>query len=170
MVNILPIIVGTIFLFLILSLPKPTLATTYSGTDSSSSPASMNCDPGTGICTCTASTVYFPDFTPCTNQGVSPNNVCCTSGSCSTSDSNHPTIGLWDWDYAVQCYATTTTFPNCIPRLSYDYQRCGAYDSCNADYPQVVVITLGDEPLIGQGIIKHFSITLDHGKKVIVEK
>lgn len=34
----------------------------------------------------------------------------------------------------------------------------------------VTVITLGDEPLIGQGIIKHFSITLDHGKKVIVEK
>ena len=34
----------------------------------------------------------------------------------------------------------------------------------------VVVITLGDEPLIGQGIIKHFKITLDHGKRVIVEK
>ncbi len=34
----------------------------------------------------------------------------------------------------------------------------------------VVIITLGDEALIGQGIIKHFSITLDHGKKVIVEK
>lgn len=34
----------------------------------------------------------------------------------------------------------------------------------------IVVITMGDEPLIGQGIIKHFSITLDHGKKVIIEK
>lgn len=34
----------------------------------------------------------------------------------------------------------------------------------------VVVITLGDEALIGQGIIKHFSITLDHGKRVLIEK
>lgn len=34
----------------------------------------------------------------------------------------------------------------------------------------VVVITLGDESLVGQGIIKHFTLTLDHGKRVIVEK
>lgn len=34
----------------------------------------------------------------------------------------------------------------------------------------VTVITLGDEPLIGQGIIKHFTITLDHGKRVLIEK
>ncbi len=34
----------------------------------------------------------------------------------------------------------------------------------------VTVITLGDEPLIGQGIIKHFNITLDHGRRVIIEK
>ncbi len=35
---------------------------------------------------------------------------------------------------------------------------------------QVIVITLGDESLIGQGIIKHFTITLDHGKRVLIEK
>lgn len=34
----------------------------------------------------------------------------------------------------------------------------------------VTVITLGDEPLIGQGIIKHFTIILDHGKRVLIEK
>lgn len=32
----------------------------------------------------------------------------------------------------------------------------------------VVIITLGDEPLVGCGIIKHFAITLDHGRKVVV--
>jgi predicted aspartyl protease len=32
-----------------------------------------------------------------------------------------------------------------------------------------VVTALGDEPLIGCGIAAHFSITLDHGRRLIVE-
>lgn len=32
----------------------------------------------------------------------------------------------------------------------------------------VVVIIMGNEPIIGRGIISHFNIVLDHGKRVIV--
>jgi predicted aspartyl protease len=33
----------------------------------------------------------------------------------------------------------------------------------------VTVTVLGDQPLIGQSILKHFTLTLDHGKQVVLE-
>ena len=33
----------------------------------------------------------------------------------------------------------------------------------------IAVLIMGDEPMIGQQVIKHFKVTLDHGQKVIVE-
>lgn len=38
-----------------------------------------------------------------------------------------------------------------------------------ASFP-VVVIALGDEPIVGQGVIKNLTLILDHGKKVIIQK
>jgi hypothetical protein len=35
-------------------------------------------------------------------------------------------------------------------------------------FPALVTV-LGDEPLIGREIVAHFTITLDHGERVIVE-
>jgi predicted aspartyl protease len=34
---------------------------------------------------------------------------------------------------------------------------------------RVMVLALGDEPLIGRGIIDRFSVTLDHGRRIVVE-
>ncbi len=33
----------------------------------------------------------------------------------------------------------------------------------------VTVTVLGDQPLIGQGLLRNFTLTLDHGRKVILE-
>ena len=33
----------------------------------------------------------------------------------------------------------------------------------------VTVIVLGDQPLIGQSVLRRFTLTLDHGKQVILE-
>jgi hypothetical protein len=33
----------------------------------------------------------------------------------------------------------------------------------------VTVTVLGDQALIGQSILKHFTLTLDHGKQVVLE-
>lgn len=33
----------------------------------------------------------------------------------------------------------------------------------------VSITVLGDQPLIGQGLLRNFTITLDHGRKVILE-
>lgn len=34
----------------------------------------------------------------------------------------------------------------------------------------VVVIALGDEPIVGQGVIKNLTIILEHGRKIIIER
>ncbi|GEM_PF-4957037 len=108
-------------------------ATTYHGTNPAGNPARMECD-DFGNCSCydTASTVSFgSNFSACTDNDVNPNNVCCTSGSCSTSDPNHPTIGIWDWDYASECFARLTGIGNrCISVFNYNYTQCGARDAC----------------------------------------
>lgn len=33
----------------------------------------------------------------------------------------------------------------------------------------ITVLIMGDEPIIGRGIIKHFKIILDHGQKVVLK-
>lgn len=35
---------------------------------------------------------------------------------------------------------------------------------------KILIIVMGDEPIVGREIIKHFKVILDHGRKVIVEK
>lgn len=42
--------------------------------------------------------------------------------------------------------------------------RAGRFDP----FP-ITIIALGDEPLVGRGVIDHFTIILDHGRQVIVE-
>jgi predicted aspartyl protease len=34
---------------------------------------------------------------------------------------------------------------------------------------QVVVLAMGDEPLVGRGVVDRFMVTFDHGRRVIVE-
>lgn len=34
----------------------------------------------------------------------------------------------------------------------------------------VAILIMGDEPIIGRGVLNNFKITLDHGKKVILEE
>jgi hypothetical protein len=34
---------------------------------------------------------------------------------------------------------------------------------------EAVIVTLGDEPLIGRGITNRFTVILDHGRRLIVE-
>jgi predicted aspartyl protease len=38
-----------------------------------------------------------------------------------------------------------------------------------AEMVGVTIIVLGDQAMIGQSILKHFTLTLDHGKQVILE-
>lgn len=33
----------------------------------------------------------------------------------------------------------------------------------------VLVLALGDEVIVGANLIKHFTVTLDHGRRLIVE-
>lgn len=40
----------------------------------------------------------------------------------------------------------------------------------NKELNNVNVLIMGDEPIIGREVIKHFKITLDHGKKIILEE
>ena len=48
-------------------------------------------------------------------------------------------------------------------------QRGDASSSATLGSYPVLVSALGDEPLIGCGVAKHFTITLDHAERVIVE-
>lgn len=34
----------------------------------------------------------------------------------------------------------------------------------------ITVLIMGDEPIIGREVIKHFKITLDHGRKILLER
>lgn len=34
----------------------------------------------------------------------------------------------------------------------------------------ITVLVMGDEPIIGRSLIKHFKIILDHGRKIILEE
>jgi clan AA aspartic protease len=43
-------------------------------------------------------------------------------------------------------------------------------DEDEAEIVGVTVTALGDQALIGQSILKHFTLTLDHGKYVILER
>jgi hypothetical protein len=46
------------------------------------------------------------------------------------------------------------------------------FPELDADVAEVVGVTitvLGDQALIGQSVLKHFSFTLDHGKQAILE-
>jgi predicted aspartyl protease len=47
--------------------------------------------------------------------------------------------------------------------------RFPALDEDVAEMVGVTVTVLGDQALIGQSILKHFTLTLDHGKQVILE-
>ena len=47
----------------------------------------------------------------------------------------------------------------CFPQL----------DENVAEIVGVTVIVLGDQALIGQSVLRHFTLTLDHGKQVILE-
>jgi hypothetical protein len=38
-----------------------------------------------------------------------------------------------------------------------------------AEMVGVTITVLGDQALIGQSVLKHFTLTLDHGKQVILE-
>ena len=35
---------------------------------------------------------------------------------------------------------------------------------------EIMILIIGDEPIIGREVIKHFKVTLDHGRKIILEK
>lgn len=35
---------------------------------------------------------------------------------------------------------------------------------------KITFLIMGDEPIIGREVIKHFKITLDHGRKIILER
>jgi clan AA aspartic protease len=34
----------------------------------------------------------------------------------------------------------------------------------------ITFLIMGDEPIIGRSVVEHFKITLDHGKKIILEQ
>ncbi len=34
----------------------------------------------------------------------------------------------------------------------------------------ITVLIMGDEPIIGREVMKHFKVTLDHGRKIILEE
>lgn len=40
----------------------------------------------------------------------------------------------------------------------------------NKKINEVTALIMGDEPVIGREIIKHFKITLDHGRKISLER
>lgn len=40
----------------------------------------------------------------------------------------------------------------------------------NKKLNNITVLIMGDEPIIGREVIKHFKVTLDHGRKIILEK
>lgn len=40
----------------------------------------------------------------------------------------------------------------------------------NKKLNNIAVLIMGDEPIIGREVIKHFKITLDHGRKIILER
>jgi predicted aspartyl protease len=42
-------------------------------------------------------------------------------------------------------------------------------DEADAEMVGVTVTVLGDQPLIGQSILRRFTLTLDHGKQVTLE-
>lgn len=132
-----PLFLSFLLLTLLFFFPKSVFsAVTYIGTDpATGNPANMEC-PSPGACTCETSIINFgSNFAPCEENGEVANNVCCTSsGGCATSDPNNPTIGLWDWDYAIECYAEVTDplSGSCDQKFNYGYTACGAYDSCTA--------------------------------------
>ena len=37
------------------------------------------------------------------------------------------------------------------------------------DISPILVMIMGDEPLVGRSVVEHFSVTLDHGRRVIVD-
>jgi hypothetical protein len=37
------------------------------------------------------------------------------------------------------------------------------------ELPGIMVTAVGDEPLLGRGVITDFTVTLDHGRQVIVD-
>lgn len=39
----------------------------------------------------------------------------------------------------------------------------------NKKLNNITVLIMGDEPIIGREVIKHFKVTLDHGRKIILE-
>lgn len=47
--------------------------------------------------------------------------------------------------------------------------RC-SLNLANKKISEVTTLIMGDEPIIGREVIKHFKITLDHGRKIILEK
>ncbi|TSC88327.1 MAG: hypothetical protein G01um10147_232 [Microgenomates group bacterium Gr01-1014_7] len=39
----------------------------------------------------------------------------------------------------------------------------------NRKLNDIAILIMGDEPIIGRGVMNNFKITLDHGKKIILE-
>ncbi|HLC30606.1 MAG TPA: hypothetical protein VJM51_07480 [Dehalococcoidia bacterium] len=40
----------------------------------------------------------------------------------------------------------------------------------NFDPFSALVTTIGDEPLVGRGVTDRFAVTLDHGRRIVVEQ
>ena len=75
----------------------------------------------------------------------------------------------------------STFLLNAIPDIEKDtYELADGSEVTVSSYPVVIEIDsfapievsaspLGDEPIIGVEVIRHFSVVLDHGRRVIVE-
>ena len=46
----------------------------------------------------------------------------------------------------------------------------GSVKFWNKKFSNITILAMGDEPIIGREVIKYFRITLDHGKKIILEQ
>ena len=45
----------------------------------------------------------------------------------------------------------------------------GSIELGNRKFNDIAVLIMGDEPMVGREVLKHFKVTLDHGRKVIIE-
>ena len=46
----------------------------------------------------------------------------------------------------------------------------GSVKFWNKNLNNITILVMGDEPIIGREVIKHFKVILEHGQKVIVEQ
>lgn len=81
------------------------------------------------LCECTTSGSVDVPLTACQENLGSSLDVCCTDGSCDTGADRCGTIRTWDWCRATSCTATPIV-GECSFDFNYNYQSCGATDSC----------------------------------------